>query len=124
MTTKNKYIAIALLLLASVSVLPSCHSGQKEGEAAADSAEAPVATEVITIQKGKLATTLQVPGELLPYQEVDLYAKVNSFVKKLLVDVGSEVQQGQLLVTLDAPEINSQLAGARSRIQQQQAIYL
>jgi RND family efflux transporter MFP subunit len=53
-----------------------------------------------------------------------LYAKVNSYVKKLLVDVGSEVKEGQLLVTLDAPEINSQLAGAKSRIQQQQAIYL
>lgn len=124
MTIKNKYIAFTLLLTLGAGGLSSCSSDKKEAEGAADSADAPVTTEVITVQKGKLSTTLQIPGELLPYQEVDLYAKVNSFVKKMLVDVGSEVQQGQLLVTLDAPEINSQLAGAKSRIAQQQAIYL
>jgi len=75
------------------------------------------------VTKGKLSSTIAVPGELIPYQEVDLFAKVNSYVKNLLVDIGSEVHQGQLLVTLEAPEINSQLAAAKSRVQQQQAIY-
>jgi membrane fusion protein (multidrug efflux system) len=31
---------------------------------------------------------------LIAFQQVDLYAKVSSFVKKLHVDVGTEVQQG------------------------------
>lgn len=124
MSIKTKHIANVLMLAATVSILSACNSGKKEAAAETDSAAAPVAIEVVPIQKGKLATSLQVPGELTPYQEVDLYAKVNSYVKKLLVDVGSEVKEGQLLVTLDAPEINSQLAGAKSRIQQQQAIYL
>jgi RND family efflux transporter MFP subunit len=39
------------------------------------------------------------------------------------VDIGSEVKKGQLLVTLEAPEINSQLAEAKSRIQQMDAMY-
>jgi membrane fusion protein (multidrug efflux system) len=124
MSINTKHIVTVFLLAASVSVLTACNSGKKEGEATDTTAAAPATTEVIAIQKGKLNTALQVPGELVPYQEVDLYAKVNSYVKKLLVDVGSEVHEGQLLVTLDAPEINSQLAGAKSRIQQQQAIYL
>ena len=78
---------------------------------------------LVPVEKGKLSSTIAVPGELMPYQEVDLYAKVNSYVKKLLVDIGSEVHQGQLLATLEAPEINSQLAAAQSRIKQQEAIY-
>jgi RND family efflux transporter MFP subunit len=55
---------------------------------------------------------------------VDLYAKVSSFVKKLYVDVGSEVKEGELLATMEAPEINSQLAGAESNIKSREAIYL
>ena len=87
-----------------------------------DAVETPTVT-LVTVKKGKLSSTIAVPGELMPYQQVDLYAKVNSYVKKLLVDIGSEVHPGQLLATLEAPEINSQLAGAQSRIKQQQAIY-
>jgi RND family efflux transporter MFP subunit len=124
MSIKNKNIAVVIALAATLNVLPACHSGQKEANASADTAAAPVTIETVQVTKGKLSTELQIPGELIPYQQVDLYAKVNSFVKKVLVDVGSEVHEGQLLVTLEAPEINSQVAGAQSRIQQQQAIYL
>lgn len=81
-------------------------------------------TEVISLQKGKLASSLQIPGELLPYQQVDIYAKENSFVKSVFVDVGSEVRQGQLLVSMEAPEINSQLSEAQSNLQSIQALYV
>jgi len=128
MTINTKLIAAIFLLAAAPCLLTSCHSGDKGKATDADStapAPAPsVAVAVIAAQKGKLAASLQVPGELQPFQQVDLYAKVNSYVKKMMVDVGSEVKEGQLLVTLEAPEINSQLAGAKSRIAQQQAIYL
>ncbi len=70
-----------------------------------------------------LSTTLDIPGELVPYQAVDLYAKESSFVKKIFVDVGSEVKQGQLLVSMEAPEINSNVASAQSKLQSQEAIY-
>ena len=55
---------------------------------------------------------------------MDLYAKVNSFVSKMYVDIGSEVKQGQLLVTMEAPELSSQLAGAKSRLKSQEAVFL
>ena len=76
------------------------------------------------MKKGRLSSSLQIPGELIAYQQVDLYAKVNSFVKKLYVDVGSEVKEGELLATMDAPELGSQLAGAESAIKSREAIYL
>jgi membrane fusion protein, multidrug efflux system len=80
--------------------------------------------EVFTLQKGKLSSSIKIPGELIAFQQVDLYAKVNSFVKKLFVDVGSQVLKGQLLATMEAPEMGSQLAGAESRLKSQEAIYL
>lgn len=125
---KIKSITALAAFAVTMTILSACNSGSKEAaEEKADSAKEAAAvppTEVVPVKKGRLSNTLQVPGELIPYQQVDLYAKVPSFVKKVLVDVGSEVSEGQLLVTLDAPEISSQLAGAQSKIKQQEAIYL
>jgi RND family efflux transporter MFP subunit len=107
--------------------LGGCRSGDKpeEKETATTQGEAEIAaTEVFALQRGRLSSSLQIPGELMAYQQVDLYAKEASFVKKLHVDVGSEVKAGQLLVTMEAPELGSQLAGALSNMKSREAIYL
>lgn len=82
-----------------------------------------VAVEIFPLQKGTLSTSYKIPGELMAFQQVDIYAKVSSFIKKLYVDVGSEVSMGQLLAVMEAPELNSQLSGAESRLHVQEAIY-
>ncbi len=71
-----------------------------------------------------LSSTLQIPGELLAFQQVDLYAKENSYVRKLYVDVGSEVKAGQLLISMEAPELSSLEAAAQSRLKSQEALYI
>jgi RND family efflux transporter MFP subunit len=126
---KNKSLNVLIALTLSVSLISACGPDKKEKEqqAQTEKEEAAVDTPsvaLVPVQKGKLNTSISVPGELIPYQQVDLYAKINSFVKKLLVDIGSEVHQGQLLAVLEAPEINSQLAQAESRIKQMESIYL
>jgi RND family efflux transporter MFP subunit len=120
----NYLLALVFLALGS-ALLPSCSSNKTEKELAKqeNSIDTPLVVPIL-VQKGKLSTSITLPGELLPYQQVDIFAKINSYVKTLLVDVGSEVHQGQILATLDAPEINSQLAGAQSRIKQQEALYI
>ena len=129
---RNKSTSVllpALCLVVITGVFGSCSSsdGEEKAKSAAeapkkDSAAAPTAT--FALAKGQLSTDLFVPGELVAFQQVDLYAKVNSFVKKLYADVGSEVQEGQLLATLEAPELQSQLASAESRVKSQEAIYI
>jgi RND family efflux transporter MFP subunit len=126
--TKNKFIVPLTVLVIGVGLISSCGPSKKEKEEQEQTVRDENAIDTPTvallpIQKGKLSSTIAVPGELVPYQEVDLYAKVNSYVKTLLVDIGSQVHQGQLLVQLEAPEINSQLAEADSRIKQYDAIY-
>lgn len=112
----------------SICLFCACQSDKKEKEEQQQQEKQQAAVEtpavVLTpVQKGKLSSTITVPGELLPYQQVELYAKVNSYVKGLKVDIGSQVHKGQLLATLEAPEINSQLSAANSHIKQQQAVY-
>ena len=63
--------------------------------------------------KGRLSTEFVTPGELIAFQQVDLYAKENSFVKKLSADVGSEVREGQLLAVISTTtgHIENKLVG-------------
>lgn len=63
-------------------------------------------TEVVskTVEK-----KLRLPGELLPFELVDLHARINGFVEKIDADRGSIVKSGQLLVQLSAPEMQAQL---------------
>lgn len=107
--------------MAFLTVLNGCTANAKREEIATEKA---TSIPTFKLQKEKLETALQLPGELSAFQQVDLYAKVSSFVKTLNVDIGSEVKKGQLLMTLEAPETNSQLAAAKSRLKAQEALYL
>ncbi|WP_034256498.1 efflux RND transporter periplasmic adaptor subunit [Adhaeribacter aquaticus] len=102
--------------------LPACNSSDAASEEKAENME-DAAVETIKAEKGKLSTSLSVPGELLPFHQVDLYAKETSFVREVLVDIGTEVKKGQLLASLDAPELNARIAEAESRLKSQEAIY-
>lgn len=118
---RSKYI-LCLVLAGWSTVQTACNASHGEKKANTVAA-VPAATEVFALQKDKLATAFQTPAELIAWQQVDLYAKENSFVRKLYVDVGSEVKAGQLLASLEAPELNSRLAAAESRLKSQEAIY-
>lgn len=120
----NKSIRFAILLAHTVALvlLTACHTDQKPAEVKTAKSEEP-ATEVVTAEKGKLSSSIKIPGELAPYHEVSIYAKENSFVKKVYVDVGSPVKEGQLLASLDAPEISSRLLEAHARLKGQEALY-
>jgi len=76
-------------------------------------AQAPETVKVVIrpVERGT-----HVPGEFLPYQSVDLHARVSSFVREVLADRGSAVRKGQLLVSLDAPELLAQVAEAESKL--------
>ena len=139
MKNKRSFAAALAVALLCSGMLGGCSNsdGEKEGGAstAAGSATAAgalathpdsanAATPTFVLEKGRFATDLYVPGELIAFQQVDLYAKVNSFVKKLYVDVGSEVREGDLLATMEAPELQSQLSSAESKMKSQEAVYI
>lgn len=120
-------IALSILVAGAAAVVQSCGSSRAEEEeqkkaAAASGSNAPV-VDAFSLRKEQLASSIQIPGELIAFQQVDIYAKVSSFVKKLHVDVGTEVREGQLLATMEAPELTSQLVTSESRLKSFEAIY-
>lgn len=73
--------------------------------------------DVVTVVSKPLDTTTQLEGELEPYERVAIFARANGFVSQVLVDRGSHVKQGQLLVTVVAPELGAQRAEAQAKLQ-------
>lgn len=71
--------------------------------------------ETAKVQEMTSNYTLNLPGEILPYEQVDLYSKVKGFVKQIYVDRGSRVKQGQLLAKLEAPEITQASLSASAK---------
>ena len=77
-----------------------------------------VVADVQELQPSKRVT---VPGELKPWNRVNIYAKVKGFVRTIPVDRGTVVRKGQVLAQLDAPEIGSELSQAQAQLQAQEA---
>jgi membrane fusion protein (multidrug efflux system) len=107
-----------ILCLLIVGLLASCQSKQQ-----APAVTQPNGVQAFTLKEGRLSTTISIPGVLQPYQTVDLYAKENGFVKTMTVDVGSMVHKGQLLMTLDAPEMTAALKQSQEDLHAKEAIY-
>jgi multidrug efflux pump subunit AcrA (membrane-fusion protein) len=98
-------------LLAATAILAMLGAtGCSKGDAVAAGAAAPVASVgTDKVETRPLAEHLTVSSELVPYQEVDVYAKVAGYVKDINVDYGSHVRQGQVMATLEVPELAAQL---------------
>jgi RND family efflux transporter MFP subunit len=77
--------------------------------------------EFATAVSKPVSRTVDLPGEFLPYQSVSLHAKVAGYVDRVLVDRGSVVKQGQLLVELSAPEMSARIAEAESKVKSAEA---
>jgi RND family efflux transporter MFP subunit len=64
-----------------------------------------------------ISRDLTVSSELVPFQEIDVYAKESGYVKDLMVDYGSRVQKGQLMAVLEIPELESRVVQDAAAIQ-------
>jgi RND family efflux transporter MFP subunit len=61
-------------------------------------------------------STLTIAGEFKPFQEVEVHAKVAGYIRRIYVDVGDHVKQGQALAILEVPELAAELAGADAAV--------
>lgn len=81
----------------------------------------PQHADFATVVSKSESRTVELPAEILPFLTVSLHAKVPGYVERVLVDRGSVVKEGELLVTLVAPEMEAQIAEAESKFQAAEA---
>jgi RND family efflux transporter MFP subunit len=104
-------IAVIALAISAAVVLRARPSSAPVPE----SSTTPVAATVAVV-RAPIANTLSIAGEFLPWQEVELHAKVAGYIKRINVDIGDRVHQGQTLAVLEVPELNAQVEGAAAGI--------
>ena len=75
------------------------------------------------MEKSNITDKIKLPGQLEAYQEVSIFPKVNGYVKTVLVDIGSSVHKGQLLMELEAPELIQATLSAKEKYAKSRADY-
>jgi len=93
------------------------HSGDSSASVSAD---APTPAAVVQVRRAPLSNTLSIAGEFVPYQEVELHAKVAGYIRNINVDIGDHVHKGQVLAVLEIPELTAQLQAASAGVRHSQ----
>ena len=101
------------IIAAAVGMLASCGNAVKvqakdPGESVANPG-AGLSVGVVKAGRKDLGRTVTLSSELVPFQQIDVYAKEAGFVKNLNVDYGSHVAANQVLATLEIPELQLQV---------------
>jgi RND family efflux transporter MFP subunit len=76
---------------------------------------------VAKVTREDLFKKVSIPAEFRPYEEVELHAKVSGYVQNLNVDFGDKVKAGELLATLEVPELQDELNNAMAVEQKAEA---
>lgn len=110
-----------LCLIAGITVVRHVRAGsmvRSKAEGAAvhgDTEHVPYAA-VAPVQRQTVSNTLSIAGQFIPYQNVDLHAKVAGYIKNIYVDIGDRVHQGQVLAVLEIPELIAQVDEAKAAV--------
>jgi membrane fusion protein, multidrug efflux system len=124
MTRHHAVAFVQHLAVAGVAALTiACGRGTtvQEKANATVPAAGPPTIEIVRVLERPLDVTLEMPGELDPYEEVAIVPRVTGFIKSIRVDRGSTVRAGELLAQLEAPELLAQRAEAESKVQAAEA---
>jgi RND family efflux transporter MFP subunit len=82
---------------------------------------APPGVDIVVARPAKLGQDLVLPGQTAAWYETTIYARVNGYVLKWSVDIGDHVAKGQVLATIETPELDAELAASKAQLQASQA---
>jgi RND family efflux transporter MFP subunit len=109
-------VAVALLGSFIVVTLQRVEHTRELNAAAERSSTALPRVSVVTARKAPPTSELTLPGTAQPYRGAALYARINGYLTRWLVDIGDRVKQGQLLAEISTPDVDDQLAQARANL--------
>jgi len=78
---------------------------------------------VTKVVREDLYNEVSIPAEFRAYVQSELHAMVTGYVSRMNVDFGDKVKQGEVLATLEVPELNDELRNAQAKQQQLEADY-
>jgi RND family efflux transporter MFP subunit len=110
---------LLLITIAAALTIASCARGG--GAETSPIAPAVQTVAVVKAARADLTSDLILTAEFEPFQEIDVMAKVSGFIREMKVDIGDRVREGQLLATLEIPEMQDDLTRAAAAIEEANA---
>jgi RND family efflux transporter MFP subunit len=121
-TKRGVGIAAAFLAVCFVIVIIVRHMHANAVEKIGETAySTPPPVDVVIARPATLGQDLVLPGETAAWYETTIYARVNGYVAKWLVDIGDHVKKGQVLAIIETPELDAELQAARAQLRASQA---
>ncbi len=121
--TKRGVGIAALVLIVCfllVMVLRQRHTAAT-AEAGETTSSRPPPVEVTIARPASVGQDLVLPGETAAWYETTLYARVNGYVAKWLVDIGDHVKKGQILALIETPELDAEFHAAKAQLKASEA---
>jgi RND family efflux transporter MFP subunit len=106
------FLVIAVCVVVGLAVFLMFRARHQPVEAAPEQA----AAQVAVVERGSIARVLTLAGQFQPYQIIDVHPKVSGFLRRINVDIGDKVRQGQSLALLEVPELQAQLKGTVAQV--------
>ncbi|MGO8985193.1 MAG: efflux RND transporter periplasmic adaptor subunit [Terriglobales bacterium] len=119
-TSLGKILVGAVLLVLLTAGVVTFLNRKSEGDALAKETEAVSIPTVAVVQPQTEPGNdeLVLPGNLQAFEESPIFARTNGYLLRWYKDIGSKVEKGQLLATIDTPEIDQELSQARANREQ------
>jgi len=111
---------LTVAIIVAIALLATSKSGKANLVA---TAPATPSVAVVKVTREDLAREITIPAEFRPYTEVELHAKVSGYLQQMNVDFGDRVKAGQLLATIEIPELKDELDNAVATEKKAEADY-
>jgi membrane fusion protein (multidrug efflux system) len=110
MNLVNCIYIVSIVVFISIS---SCGNNATNNSTKGNSSSAANSLDTVPVfllAQKKVEKKIELPAELLPYEQTELFAKVQGYVKDIKVDIGDYVHKGQTIAIIEAPEVNTKYA--------------
>ena len=118
---KTTGAAVVLIALVAIGTLPRLARQREALAAVRDSTVTHPVVSLAHAQKGEPTSELLLPGNIEPLYDANLFARVDGYLDRRNVDIGSKVKSGEVLAVISSPEIDQQLLQARATLAQSEA---
>jgi RND family efflux transporter MFP subunit len=123
----RRLLLVGILFLAAAGTIAAngliSRARSKQALVQWTSAQAVPTVALASLARGNGEQNLTLPGNIQPYNKAAIYARVNGYLKSWNKDIGAQVKAGDVLATIDAPDLDQQFAQAKATLASAQANY-
>lgn len=114
-------VAVVLMVSFLIVFFLKLYEGREVARGTRETSSAAPVVNVITVEQAPATLALKLPGATAAWYQSTIYARVDGYVGTWTADIGDSVKKGQVLATIETPDLDAQLASAVAKVVSDQA---